>query len=146
MLIAFCCTFTPLQYIFRLEFFKDNYERIQKTWETSVSLWQEKNTAALPQVFQEIQGISVTAATKISMLFNGMSSIRGRCFWDIDHSLRPPPSPPLTAFFSGVSAGEVADRRFSRLTRLPLGSLSVLFSSLMLAWCFNKTSWDLSRN
>ncbi|TNN78598.1 hypothetical protein EYF80_011193 [Liparis tanakae] len=53
--------------------------------------------------------------------------------------------PLLTAFLSGVPLGEVADRRFSRYDLL-LGSLRVLFSSLMLAWCFSKTSFDLSRN
>lgn len=58
---------------------------------------------------------------------------------------RPFPSPLLTAFLSGVPFGEVADRRFSRYDLL-LGSLRVLFSSLMLAWCFSKTSFDLSRN
>lgn len=52
----------------------------------------------------------------------------------------------LTAFFSGVPVGEVADSRFSRFISLLLGSLRVLFSSLMLAWCFSRKSCDLSRN
>lgn len=56
------------------------------------------------------------------------------------------PAPLLTAFFSGVPVGEVADRCFSRFISLLLGSLRVLFSSLMLAWCFSKKSCDLSRN
>lgn len=56
------------------------------------------------------------------------------------------PEPLLTAFFSGVPLGEVDDSRFSRFISLLLGSLRVLFSSLMLAWCFSKKSCDLSRN
>ncbi len=88
-----------------------------------------------------------------------MSRIRNRWIFNIDHCepwsppIGPPhpltpnqPDPLLTAFFSGVPVGEVADRRFSRFISLLLGSLRVLFSSLMLAWCFSKTSCDLSRN
>lgn len=65
----------------------------------------------------------------------------------ISTSLPPAKSNPLlTAFFSGVPVGEVADRRFSRFISLLLGSLRVLFNSLMLAWCFSRKSCDLSRN
>lgn len=62
------------------------------------------------------------------------------------YSFSPDATLILTAFFSGVSPGEVPERRFSRFISLLLGSLKVRFSSLMLAWCFSSMSSDLSRN
>lgn len=66
-------------------------------------------------------------------------SVRHRGVWPRTH-------PILTAFFSGVSPGEVPDRRFSRFISLLLGSFRARFSSLMLAWCFRSMSSDLSMN
>lgn len=63
---------------------------------------------------------------------------------------------PTSLTFSGVplgegEAGEEGSRRSrsqsrSRWISLLLGSFKVLFSSLMLAWCFSKTSSGLSKN
>lgn len=63
---------------------------------------------------------------------------------------------PTSLAFSGVPLGEgeagdegslrSRSQSRSRWISLLLGSFRVLLSSLMLAWCFNKTSSGLSRN
>lgn len=63
---------------------------------------------------------------------------------------------PTSLAFSGVplgegEAGEEGSQRSrsqsrSRWISLLLGSFRVLLSSLMLAWCFSKTSSGLSKN
>lgn len=53
----------------------------------------------------------------------------------------------LTVLCSGVPPGGVAEeRRFSLWAILLLGCFKALFSSLMLAWCFCRTSSGLSKN